>query len=118
MAAAGVDVAYLAQHLSVPDSTLTSMLDLPTAELVAAVLDAVTKKAREYDDLAAEKIQVEVAFETQVRGAENHSQVLKATTDEALLEVDSLRTKLQEEGSCLLPRSTSSINTDFVSSPC
>ena len=118
MAAADVDIAYLAQHLSVSDSTLTSVLEVPTAEVVAAVLEAVTKKAREYDDLAAEKIQVEVAFETQVRGAESHSQVLKETADEALLEVQSLRTKLQEEGSYLSPHFIPRLNADLASFAC
>ncbi|KAJ2905788.1 hypothetical protein MKZ38_004465 [Zalerion maritima] len=99
MAAAAVDVGYLAQHLSVPESNLSALIDAPTAELVTAVLEAVSQKAQEFDELSAEKLQAEIGLETQTRGFENYTQVLKTSAEEARKEVETLRNKLQEEES-------------------
>lgn len=98
MASAAVDVSYLSQHLSVPEVTITSVIDAPTAELVNSVLMAVAAKAQEFEELQSEKMQVDIAYETAVRGAESHSEVLARNRDEALQEVQSLRVKLQEQG--------------------
>lgn len=54
MATAVLDVDYLSAYLSVPQQTLETVVDNPTAELVRSVLEAVTAKAREHDELAAD----------------------------------------------------------------
>ena len=98
MAAATVDLGYLSTHLGVPETTLTTVTTDPTAELVNSVLEAVVAKAREYDTLYSEKLQVDIELENAVRSAEARCQSFKATADKALKDVEEIRQKLQDEG--------------------
>ncbi|EOO03724.1 putative filament-forming protein [Phaeoacremonium minimum UCRPA7] len=99
MAAATVDLGYLSTHLGVPETTLTTVTTDPTAELVNSVLEAVVAKAREYDTLYSEKLQVDIELENAVRSAEARCQSFKATADKALKDVEEIRQKLQDEES-------------------
>lgn len=99
MATSTIDPGYLAAYLSLPEPTITTLLDTPTVELVQAVLAAVTAKAHEHEDLKAEKLRVDIELESAVRSAESRSQGLKASVDKALNDVEQLRNKLTEEGS-------------------
>lgn len=99
MAAAAVDVGYLASYLSVAETSLSALREAPTADLVNGLLEAVAAKAHEFDDLSADKMRVDIELEAAVHSAESHSKVLKATADKALKEVEQLRTQLQEEQS-------------------
>lgn len=103
MAAAevAVDYAYLSTHLGVPETTLATVAIQPTADLVAAVLQAIVAKAHEYDALYAEKLQVDIELENAVRSSEARCQTFKATADKALKDVEELRKKLQSEGETL-----------------
>lgn len=103
MAAAevAVDYAYLSTHLGVPETTLSTVAIQPTADLVAAVLQAVAAKAHEYDALYAEKLQVDIELENAVRSSEARCQTFKSTADKALKDVEELRKKLQTEGETL-----------------
>ncbi len=103
MAAAAVDVPYLSAYLSVPQTTLTNLIDSPTAELVQVVLKKVAAKAREHDETNAEKLRLDVELENAVRGAESRTRGLKATVDKSLKEVADVREKLKEEGKLLIP---------------
>src|SRR5690349_18134729 len=96
--AAVVDVGYLSSHLGVAQETITTAASEPTAELVQAILAAVVVKAREYDDLYSDKLQVDIELENAVRGSEARCQSFKATAEKALKEVEELRRKLQQEG--------------------
>jgi nucleoprotein TPR len=98
MAAAIVDVDYLSAYLSVPQQTLTSVIDSPTSELVRSVLEAITAKAREHDELAADKIRVDIELENAVRSSETRIDGLRASVEKAQKTVEEVRTKLKEEG--------------------
>jgi len=98
MAAAVLDVDYLSAYLSVPQHTLTSIIDAPTAELVRSVLEAVTVKAREHDELAADKLRVDIELENAVRSSETRIEGLRASLEKAQKTTEEVRTKLNEEG--------------------
>jgi nucleoprotein TPR len=98
MAAATLDIDYLSGYLSLPQQTVGSALDAPTAELVRSVLDAVTAKAREHDELAADKLRVDIELENAVRSSETRIEGLKASVEKAQKTVEEVRTKLTEEG--------------------
>ncbi|KLU86670.1 hypothetical protein MAPG_05682 [Magnaporthiopsis poae ATCC 64411] len=95
--AAAVDLDYLSSHLSLPPDTIATVATDPTADLVSAILNAVAIKAREFDVLYSEKLQLGIELENAVRSSESRCQTFKATTDNALKEVEDLRRKLQEE---------------------
>lgn len=98
MAAAVLDIDYLSQYLSVPQQTLSSVIDAPTAELVRSVLEAVTAKAREHDELCADKYRVDVELENAVRSSETRIEGLRSAVEKAQKTVEEVRTKLREEG--------------------
>lgn len=98
MAAAMLDPVYLSTYLNIPNSSITSILDSPTTELVKSVLEAVTIKAREHEELQADKLRVDIELENAVRSAESRSQGLKATVDKGLKDVEELRQQLKSEG--------------------
>lgn len=96
--AAALDVDYLSAYLNVPQPTLTTTIDAPTAELVRQVLNAVTAKAREHDELAADKLRVDIELENAVRSSETRVEGLRSTIEKSQKTVEELRTKLKEEG--------------------
>jgi len=98
MAAAMLDSVYLSTYLNIPQSSIISALDSPTTELVKSVLEAVTLKAREHEELQADKLRVDIELENAVRSAESRSQGLKATVDKGLKDVEELRQQLKTEG--------------------
>lgn len=98
MAMAMVDTAYLSTYLDVPEPSLTTLIDAPTAELVASILNAVIVKAHQHEELRADKLRTDIELESVVRTAETRSQGFKATVDKALKDVEDIRGKLKEEG--------------------
>ncbi|KAK1718935.1 hypothetical protein BDP67DRAFT_602072 [Colletotrichum lupini] len=96
--AAAVDVGYVAGHLGLSESTVSTATTDPTPELVASLLEAVIAKAREYDELYAQKLQVDIELESAHHSAESRCQTFKATADKALKDVEEIRQKLKEEG--------------------
>lgn len=98
MATMALDSDYLSTYLDVPRSSLDTLIDAPTAELVKGLLEAITLRARQTDELQAEKFRLEVELENAVRSAETKCQGLKATVDKALQDVNQLREKLSFEG--------------------
>lgn len=98
MATATVDIGFLSGYLNIAEPTLTETLDAPTAELVKSVLIAITAKAREHQELEADKHQVDTELEAAILGSETRSKELKETADKALKEVNELREKLNAEG--------------------
>jgi nucleoprotein TPR len=98
MAAAAVDVGFVARHLGLAETVVVGASTEPTAELVAAVLQAVEAKAREYDELYAQKVHVDIELENAVHSSEARCQAFKATADKALKVVEELRQKLKDEG--------------------
>jgi len=102
MAAAGLDVDYLSAYLSLPQQTLTSVLDSPTTDLVQSVLEAITAKAREYHELAADKLRADIELENAVRSSETRIEGLRASLEKSQKTVEVVRTKLKEEGKCII----------------
>lgn len=98
MAAAAVDVGYLAGHLSIDQPVLTTLTTEPTVDLVAILLQAVANKAHEFDALYADKLQTDIELENAVRSAESRSQASKSTAEQALKDVEQARQRVQEEG--------------------
>lgn len=98
MAAADVDIGYIAGHLGLDQPVLTSLTTEPTADVVAAVLQAVASKAHEFDTLYADKLQTDIELENAVRSSETRSQASKSTADKALKDVEEARQQLREEG--------------------
>ncbi|KAI9714437.1 MAG: hypothetical protein M1820_000398 [Bogoriella megaspora] len=97
MAAAAVDVAYIATSYAVDQTTLTTLLDAPTVELVKSLLEQLTNKAREHDELEAERLRRDVELETAIREGESRSRNLKANVEKSLKDVEELRAKLNQE---------------------
>lgn len=98
MAAAVLDVDYLSAYLGVPQQTIHTTIDTPTSELVRSVLAAVSAKAREHDELAADKLRVDIELENAVRSSATRIDGLKATVEGAQKTVEEVRTQLKEEG--------------------
>jgi|SRR5690242_3739400 len=98
MAAAALDVGYIAASYAVPDTTIHSLLSEPTVELVQSLLAQIEAKAREHDDLKSEKIKVDVELEAAVQGGETRARSLKAAADKAQKETEQLQLKLAREG--------------------
>ena len=102
MAAVVLDVDYLSAYLSLPQQTLTSVLDSPTTDLVRSVLEAITARAREHNELAADKLRADIELENAVRSSETRIEGLRASLEKAQKTVEELRTKLKEEGKCFV----------------
>ena len=98
MEVAQLDIPQLSSFCSLPQDSIETLLDAPTAELVRKLLENVSAKAREYNELTSEKFKLGVELENAVRGAESKSRVLKGSVDKGLKEAADLRQKLQAEG--------------------
>ncbi len=98
MAAAEVDVGYIAGHLGLDQPVLTSLTTEPTTDLVATLLRAVAAKAEEFNTLYADKLQTDIELENAVRSSESRSQAAKATSEKALKDVEGARQTVKEEG--------------------
>lgn len=98
MEVAQLDVPQLSSFCSLPQDSIKTLLDAPTVELVRGLLENVSAKAREYNELTSEKFRLGVELENAVRGAESKSRVLKSSVDKGLKVAADLRQKLQAEG--------------------
>lgn len=98
MAVAQIDVAQLSSFCSLPQQSIDTLLDAPTAGLVRTLLENISVKAHEHNDLASEKLKLGVELENAVRGGETKGRVLKGSIDKALKETTDLRQTLQAEG--------------------
>ncbi|KAK7397742.1 Protein mlp1, partial [Neonectria punicea] len=97
MAAADVDIGYIAGHLGLDQPVLGTLTTEPTVDLVTTLLQAVAAKAHEFDTLYAEKLQTDIELENAVRSSETRSQTFKATADKALKDVEEARQQLKDE---------------------
>ena len=98
MEIAQLDVPQLSSFCSLPQDSIKTLLDAPTVELVRRLLEHVSAKAREHNELTSEKFRLGVELENAVRGAESKSRVMKSSVDKGLKEAADLRQKLQAEG--------------------
>jgi nucleoprotein TPR len=97
MAAAAVDVDYLAASYAVPQTNIQSLLSQPTVELVQSLLAQLEAKARTYDEITSEKLRSEVELEAAVHDADTRARTLKSAADKAVKEAEELRQKLSRE---------------------
>ena len=98
MAAATVELPYLSSHYSIPESTLSTLTQAPTVELVNQLLGAISNKAHKNDELKSDKLRLEVQLENAVRSSDSKIKVLKNSVDEGHAEVEESRKKLHESG--------------------
>jgi hypothetical protein len=96
--AAEVDVRAVSYFASVPESSVTSLLNSPTTELVASLLNGIARKIKEYEQTKSQKVKLEVELETVVRTNESKTKVLQNSRDKALSESSKLRVELQTSG--------------------
>lgn len=102
MADAAIELPYLASHYSIPEATLSTLTQAPTADLVNQLLESITKKAHEFDELKSDKLRLEVELENAVRSNESKIKVLKGTVEKGHSEIEDLRKKLHESGTTQL----------------
>lgn len=107
-----MELPYISSHYSIAESTLATLTQAPTVDLVNQLLESITKKAREYDDLKSDKLRVEVELENAVRSSDSKIKVLKNSVEKGHTEVEELRRKQHELGNCLT-RSQSAYSDDF-----
>lgn len=98
MAVAKLDVPQLSSFCSLPQQSINTLLDAPTADLVRTLLENISVKLQEQDELASEKLKLSVELENAVRGGETKSRVLKGSIDKSVKEATDLRQRLQAEG--------------------
>ena len=98
MAVVQLDVARLSSFCSLPQPTIDTLLDAPTADLVRTLLENLSLRIYEHNELASEKLKLGVELENAVRGGETKSRALKGSLDKGLKEATELRQKLQAEG--------------------
>ena len=98
MATATVELPYLSSHYSISESTLSTLTQAPTVELVNQLLEAITNKAHENDELKSDKLRLEVELENAIRSTDSKIKVLKNSVEKGHVEVEETRKKLHESG--------------------
>jgi len=95
MAAAEVDVAFLAAQGHLPELDISTAVTTPTPDTVSAILSAVVSRFR---DLEQEKFQLGIELEGAYRNGEARVEQANATRDKALKDLEEARQKAQDEG--------------------
>ena len=98
MAVATIDLPLLAPFLSVPESSLSELVNSPTTELLSTVLGTVSARARELEEIRSDKLKLEIELENAVRGGESKASHYKTTLERSQSDVAKLRQQLQVEG--------------------
>ncbi|KAL8742872.1 MAG: hypothetical protein Q9190_004717 [Brigantiaea leucoxantha] len=106
MAAAELDVSRLSIFCSIPQSSITTLLDSPTSDLVKTLLENISSRIIEYEDTKSAKLRTDVELENAVRGGEAKNRVLRNAVDKSHRDADDLRQQLRVEEN--LRRSTES----------
>lgn len=114
MATAAVDIPFLASHYAIPETALTTLSENPTVELVNQLLESISTKARETEELKSDKLRLEVELENAVRGGEAKVKVLKSSVEKGLEEISNLRNKLQESGKSYKSKDIERVNHMFL----
>lgn len=84
----------LSSFLSLPEDMVVQSLASISHDFIAAVL----QKSREFDELEADKLRVDVELEQAVRSADTRVRSMKAQLDTALSETQELRMKVSSTG--------------------
>ncbi|KAJ5579350.1 hypothetical protein N7450_008217 [Penicillium hetheringtonii] len=94
MAETAIEIPYLSSHYSIPETTLTSLTQAPTVDLVNQLLQSITKRANEHDELDAYKIRLEVELDNACRTRDSKIKVLKEAVEKGHVELEELRKSL------------------------
>lgn len=94
--AAEVDSGRIASFVSISESTISTLIENPTAELVKSFLSSLTPKIQEYEELRSQKLKQDIELETAIRTNESKVKVHKASVEKGLAEIGKLRTELQQ----------------------
>ena len=97
MATAEIDVPQLAAFCSVPESSISTLLDEPTTELVQSFLLSISAKAQDVSQLTSRTLKLDVELENAVRGGESKARLLKSSVDKAQKDTTEAKQKLQSE---------------------
>lgn len=106
MAVAALDLPHISSFCSVPQASLTTLLDAPTADLVQQLLSKVLHKANDFQGLQSENLRLSVESEAVVRGNETKTKVLKSQLEKSHKELATFQQKLQEQGKALQTHSS------------
>lgn len=93
--ATDIDLRTISSFSSLPESSLSSLLDAPTADTVRSLLKGIEKSAKECEAFKSHKVKLEVELETVVRTNESKVKVLQSSRDKALSDVQKLRSDVQ-----------------------
>ena len=93
-----IDIPHLSRYYSLPEPTLETILHAPTVELVRTLLERISTRARQHEELESEKLKLDVELENAVRTADSKHRVLKGSVEKGLKEIADLRQKIQTEG--------------------
>ncbi|KAL9612247.1 MAG: hypothetical protein Q9167_003160 [Letrouitia subvulpina] len=97
MAAVELNIPRLSSFYSIPSSSINTLLDAPTADLVATLLGNISSKIDEYDVLKSSKLKSDVELENAVRGGEAKNRVLRNAIDKSHRDAEELKGKLEAE---------------------
>lgn len=103
MATAALDIAQLSNFCSLPQTTIATLLDAPTPELVQTLLSNIAAKSDELDHVKSQLLKANVELENAVRGGESKSRVLRNSIEKAQREAADSKKILQAEGKSLQP---------------
>lgn len=95
--AGAVDTALIAQAFSIDEPQLDSLLDAPTQDLIKDFLSTLTARAKDFDNLKADKLRSDVELENTVRAGESKVKALKATLNKNAQEIQDLRKSLDDQ---------------------
>lgn len=90
------DLHRLSSYLAVPEESLTSLASTQE-EYVSIILHSIAAKAKEYDELRADRMRSEVQLEQTVRTAENQVKGMRTQLETAVRENQGLNEKLAVE---------------------
>lgn len=96
--AAEIDVRRIASFAALPATTITTVLENPTVDLVKTLLRNISIKVQEHEQVKSEKVRLEVELETSIRSSESKIKVLKGSVEKGLSETTKLRTELHQAG--------------------
>ncbi|KAG0132741.1 hypothetical protein HOY82DRAFT_295973 [Tuber indicum] len=89
-----IDVTRLSTFLLVGEDVISSLAGI-TEDYITSVLRAIDDRAREYEDLRADKLRIEVELEQSVRTTDNKVKGMKKQLDASLVETQELKSKLE-----------------------
>ncbi|KAI4163132.1 MAG: hypothetical protein LQ342_003260 [Letrouitia transgressa] len=112
MAVVELNIPRLSSFYSIPSSSINTLLDAPTADLVATLLGTISSKIDEYDVLKSSKLKSDVELENAVRGGEAKNRVLRNAIDKSHRDTEDLKEQLESIESELNALKSSTASSD------